>query len=66
MKSSLLQKLAQMAERRAEIERELASQAVAGNPDLFKRLSQEYAQLMGREVSEDIMKEASEWGYPET
>ena len=45
MKSSLLQKLAQMAERRAEIERELASQAVAGNPDLFKRLSQEYAQL---------------------
>jgi peptide chain release factor 1 len=45
MKSSLLQKLAQMAERRAEIERELASSAVASNPELFKRLSQEYAQL---------------------
>jgi peptide chain release factor 1 len=45
MKPSLLQKLAQMAERRQEIERELASPEVAANPDLFKRLSQEYAQL---------------------
>jgi len=45
MKSSLLQKLAQMAERRNEIERELAEPKVSANPDLFKRLSQEYAQL---------------------
>ena len=45
MKESLLTKLAQMAERRAEIERELAQPSVASNNDLFRRLSQEYAQL---------------------
>ena len=45
MKDSLLTKLAQMAERRAEIERELAQPSVASNNDLFRRLSQEYAQL---------------------
>jgi peptide chain release factor 1 len=45
MKPSLLAKLAQMAERRSEIERELAEPSVAANNDLFRRLSQEYAQL---------------------
>jgi len=45
MKPSLLQKLAQMAERRSEIERELGTPQVAANQDVFKRLSQEYAQL---------------------
>lgn len=45
MKPSLLEKLSQMAERRSEIERELAEPSVAANNDLFRRLSQEYAQL---------------------
>jgi peptide chain release factor 1 len=45
MLPSLIQKLEQMAERRAEIERELATQEVASNADRFRRLSQEYAQL---------------------
>ena len=45
MKASLLQKLAQMAERREEIAQELSASSTAKNPDLFKRLSQEYAQL---------------------
>src|SRR6202008_4177556 len=45
MKASLLNKLERLAERRAEIERELASPGVASDPDKFKRLSQEYAAL---------------------
>ncbi|HEX4870728.1 MAG TPA: peptide chain release factor 1 [Nevskiaceae bacterium] len=45
MKASLLNKLHQMAERRAEVERELAEPAVAADADRFRRLSQEYAQL---------------------
>ena len=45
MKPSLLQKLAQMAERRSEIERDLGQPSVAANQDVFRRLSQEYAQL---------------------
>ncbi len=45
MKLSLLQKLAQMAERREEIAQELSAPGTASNPDLYKRLSQEYAQL---------------------
>ena len=45
MKDSLLAKLAQMAERRSEIERELGQPSVASNNDLFRRLSQEYSQL---------------------
>ena len=45
MKDSLLLKLAQMAERRQEIERDLAEPHVAANQDIFRRLSQEYAQL---------------------
>ena len=45
MLSSLIQKLEQMAERRAEVERELATPGVASNADQFRRLSQEYAQL---------------------
>jgi peptide chain release factor 1 len=45
MLPSLVQKLEQMADRRAEIERELATPEVASNADLFRRLSQEYAQL---------------------
>jgi len=45
MKASLLSKLERLAERRAEIERELASPEVIGDQEKFRRLSQEYAQL---------------------
>jgi peptide chain release factor 1 len=45
MKPSLLTKLERLAERRAEIERELSSPAVIGDQEKFRRLSQEYAQL---------------------
>ncbi|MGQ0501336.1 MAG: peptide chain release factor 1 [Panacagrimonas sp.] len=45
MLPSLVRKLEQMAERRHEIERELAAPNVASDPDRFRRLSQEYAQL---------------------
>ena len=45
MKPSLLNKLERLAERRAEIERELSSPAVIGEQEKFRRLSQEYAQL---------------------
>ena len=45
MKQSLLNKLERLAERRAEIERELSSPAVIGDQEKFRRLSQEYAQL---------------------
>src|SRR5690348_10245726 len=45
MKASLLTKLERLAERRAEIERELSSPAVIGDQEKFRRLSQEYAQL---------------------
>ncbi|TXH06145.1 MAG: peptide chain release factor 1 [Nevskiaceae bacterium] len=45
MKTSLLSKLQQMAERREEIAGELSSPEVTGNPEKFRRLSQEYAQL---------------------
>ncbi|MGQ0587742.1 MAG: peptide chain release factor 1 [Gammaproteobacteria bacterium] len=45
MKASLLTKLERLAERRAEIERELSSPDAAADPNKFRRLSQEYAQL---------------------
>ena len=45
MKASLLSKLERLAERRAEIERELSTPAVIADPNKFRRLSQEYAQL---------------------
>jgi peptide chain release factor 1 len=45
MKASLLNKLERLAERRAEIERELSEPAVIGDQEKFRRLSQEYAQL---------------------
>ena len=45
MKTSLLQKLEQMVERREEVARELSDPAAAGDSDRFRRLSQEYAQL---------------------
>ena len=45
MQPSLLQKLEQMVERRAEVERELSAPQAASDPDRFRRLSQEYAQL---------------------
>lgn len=45
MKSSLLQKLEQMVERREEVARELADPVIIGDNDRFRRLSQEYAQL---------------------
>jgi peptide chain release factor 1 len=45
MKQSLLNKLERLAERRAEIERELSSPLVIGDQEKFRRLSQEYAQL---------------------
>jgi peptide chain release factor 1 len=45
MKTSLLTKLERLAERRAEIERELSEPSVIGNQEKFRRLSQEYAQL---------------------
>ncbi|HKY90589.1 MAG TPA: peptide chain release factor 1, partial [Nevskiaceae bacterium] len=45
MQPSLLQKLEQMVERRAEVERELSAPGSASDPDRFRRLSQEYAQL---------------------
>ncbi len=45
MKASLLTKLERLAERRAEIERELSTPAVIGDQEKFRRLSQEYAQL---------------------
>ena len=45
MKPSLLTKLQTMAERREEVARELADPGVASDPDRYRRLSQEYAQL---------------------
>ncbi|MFP5306740.1 MAG: peptide chain release factor 1 [Gammaproteobacteria bacterium] len=45
MKSSLIAKLEQMAERREEVARELGDPAVIGDTEKFRRLSQEYAQL---------------------
>ena len=45
MKPSLLSKLQQMVDRREEIAGELSSPHVIGDPDKFRRLSQEYAQL---------------------
>ena len=45
MKSSLFDKLQNMAERREEVARELSSPEAAGDSDRFRRLSQEYAQL---------------------
>jgi len=45
MKTSLLQKLEQMVERREEVARELSDPGAAGDSDRFRRLSQEYAQL---------------------
>ncbi len=45
MKPSLLNKLSRMAERREELERELSEPALAKDPDQFRKLSQEYAQL---------------------
>ncbi len=45
MKASLLNKLERLAERRAEIERELSTPALIGDQEKFRRLSQEYAQL---------------------
>ncbi len=45
MKASLLNKLERLAERRAEIERELSAPDVIGSQEKFRRLSQEYAQL---------------------
>ena len=45
MKPSLLNKLQRMAERRDEIARELAEPALAKDPNKFRTLSQEYAQL---------------------
>jgi len=45
MLPSLIQKLEQMVDRRQEIEGELATPQVSSNADLFRRLSQEYAQL---------------------
>lgn len=45
MKPSLLTKLQRMAERREEIAGELAEPALAKDPNKFRTLSQEYAQL---------------------
>ena len=45
MKASLLDKLEQMASRREEVERLLASPEAAADPEKFRRLSQEHAQL---------------------
>ncbi|WP_374680014.1 PCRF domain-containing protein, partial [Hydrocarboniphaga effusa] len=45
MKPSLLSKLQNMVERREEIAGELSTPEVLGDPDKFRRLSQEYAQL---------------------
>ena len=45
MKPSLLTKLQQMVDRREEIAGELSTPQVLGDPDKFRRLSQEYAQL---------------------
>ncbi|MDB5969810.1 MAG: peptide chain release factor 1 [Hydrocarboniphaga sp.] len=45
MKDSLLNKLQQMVDRREEIAGELSSPQVLGDPDKFRRLSQEYSQL---------------------
>jgi peptide chain release factor 1 len=45
MKSSLLNKLQQMVDRREEIAGELSSPGVIGDADKFRRLSQEYSQL---------------------
>ncbi|WP_420465201.1 peptide chain release factor 1 [Panacagrimonas sp.] len=45
MLPSLIRKLEQMADRRAEIEGELAQPQTAADADRFRRLSQEYAQL---------------------
>jgi peptide chain release factor 1 len=45
MQASLLTKLERLAERRAEIERELSDPSVIGDQEKFRRLSQEYAQL---------------------
>ena len=45
MKPSLLTKLERLADRRSEIERELAQPAIASDPNRFRKLSQEYSQL---------------------
>ena len=45
MKSSLLAKLEQMCARREEVERLLAEPEVAADPERYRRLSQEHAQL---------------------
>ncbi len=45
MQPSLVRKLEQMIDRRAEIEGELAQPDVSADADRFRRLSQEYAQL---------------------
>ena len=45
MKPSLLNKLQHLAERRAEIERELSSPAIINDQNKFRALSQEYSQL---------------------
>jgi peptide chain release factor 1 len=45
MKESLIEKLAQMVERREELTHELGDPRVIGDSDKFRRLSQEYAAL---------------------
>ena len=45
MKAELLEKLNRLVERREELEGELAQPDAAADPDQFRRLSQEYAQL---------------------
>ena len=45
MKPALLEKLDRLVARREELERELAEPDAAADPDQFRRLSQEYAQL---------------------
>ena len=45
MKSALLEKLLRLVARREELERELAEPDAAADPDRFRRMSQEYAQL---------------------
>ena len=45
MKPELIERLQQLAERREELARELSAPDVAADPDRFRRLSQEYAQL---------------------
>ena len=45
MKAALLEKLLRLVARREELERELAEPDAAADPDRFRRMSQEYAQL---------------------